>query len=146
MCLGKVPMSAVPLATLSAVTNPVPVQLREALDAARRAGVDFEAAWAVALNDISGEWLEVFRAHEPHWRDAYERLPATRRLRAVRVVASDEDADLELVPIGAGFCRRCEQPLPPPHSKQGRERLYCSDRCRRAASRPRRKQKQKAAA
>jgi RNA polymerase-binding transcription factor DksA len=112
--------------------------LRLDLDAARRAGLPFEDAWPVATAravhgqraDERAEWSAAFTATAAAWSAAWHGRAATRAQRAVHALAVDDE---RVAMPEHGACSRCDAPLPPP--RHGQTRKWCSDGCRRAASR-----------
>ena len=57
--------------------NPA-VTVREALDAARRAGVPFPTAWHTALAEITdAHWADALAQTSNAWRRAYQLEPPT---------------------------------------------------------------------
>ena len=111
----------------------VPTILLEQLAAARRQGVTFAAAWPPALGTAIAtarplerdDWSAVLVGTIDTWRAAFEEQPASRRERALAIVAVDP----ERVPIGRE-CARCGGEIP----EARRRALYCSPRCKRDAN------------
>jgi hypothetical protein len=112
-------------------------RVREDLAAARRHGKVFAEAWpAATARAVAGQrrdeaevWNAAFTATVAAWEAAWHRRAATRAQRAVHALAVDD----ERVPMPEhGECA-CGTALPPP--RHGPQRKWCSDGCRRAASR-----------
>jgi predicted nucleic acid-binding Zn ribbon protein len=110
-----------------------PVELREQLAAARRAGVSFEEAWPGALESAvsaawweRAEWLEVLSGMVEAWRAGWERRPATRPEQALAVLVMPGGE-----PLPERACEHCGGEIPP--ERDGRAR-FCSDHCRRQAN------------
>jgi hypothetical protein len=111
--------------------------LRLDLDAARRGGLPFEDAWAGATAravhgqraDEAEVWRTAFTATVAAWEAAWHREAATTAQRALHAVA--QDPERAAMPEH-GECS-CGTALPP--SRHGPQRKWCSDGCRRAASR-----------
>jgi hypothetical protein len=111
--------------------------LGDRLARARRDGQDFHEAWPPALADalrlVAGDpeelkqWHRVLVETLPVWRAAYDRAPATRRDRALALVADPADRE----PLPERACALCGRALP---ADAHRNRRYCSDLCRRSAS------------
>jgi len=98
----------------------------------------FAPAWArsveVALRGAAerDSWRVAFAETEDAWRRAYDREPPTRAERALSTVADG----LELSELVEQRCERCDRPLGDRGAGQFGERVrFCSDRCRREASR-----------
>lgn len=81
--------------------NPATV-LVELLADSRRAGESFESAWpdalagALAVVDARWErteWRHVLSGMSSTWREAFERVPASRHERALATVAQDPDRE-----------------------------------------------------
>jgi predicted nucleic acid-binding Zn ribbon protein len=113
--------------------------LVELLAAARREGVTFERAWpdalAAALTVVQtkwerSEWASVLGSMASTWRDAFERVPADGRERALATVAQDPDR----VPIPDRECERCGEEIPP---DRGPLAIYCSGDCKDETNRER---------
>jgi hypothetical protein len=113
-------------------------RLVDLLADARRSGQEFDAAWPCCVAEAVGgaaprerdDWRVALDETAPAWAAAYARRPATRAQRALLAVAADPDR----VALPAhGACARCDAPLPSP--RHGQARKWCSDRCRREASR-----------
>jgi hypothetical protein len=104
--------------------------LLEALVAARRSGVGFDAAWEAASVEAlgascdPGDWSGVLQATEGAWRSAYDRLPASRGEVAVAMIGYDA----ELEDVGRRLCRLCGTPIAPERRPNV---MFCSDPCRR---------------
>jgi hypothetical protein len=108
------------------------------LAAARRRGETFEDAWPAAVSratagqrtDERQAWSAALAATRGAWEAAWDGRPATRALRAVHALAVDDERE----PLPEfGECARCAAALPPP--RNGQARKWCSDGCRRQASR-----------
>lgn len=110
------------------------------LAAARRRGEAFAQAWPAAVARAGGgqrtderqAWSAAFTATAAAWEDAWHRRAATRAQRAILAVATDPD---RVALPEHGECA-CGTALAPP--RHGPPRKWCSDGCRRAASRGRR--------
>ncbi len=118
--------------------NPAAV-LVEQLAAARREGVTFERAWpdalAAALTVVQtkwerSEWANVLGGMVEVWRDAFERVPASRHERALAAVAQDPDRQ----PMPDRPCERCGEEIPP---DRGPLAIYCSGDCKDSTNRER---------
>jgi hypothetical protein len=109
------------------VMNPA-TALVEHLAAARRRGEGLADAWPDALTGAlaaepvrweRAEWRCVLSSMVETWRDAFERVPASRRERALAVVAQDPDRE----PMPDRPCERCGEEIP---SDRGPLAIYCS--------------------
>jgi hypothetical protein len=113
-----------------------PERLRLDLAAARRRGEAFAQAWpAATARAVHGQradeaevWRASFTATAAAWAAAWHGRAATRAQRAVHALADDERVAMP----EHGECA-CGTALPPPRHGPGRK--WCSDACRRAASR-----------
>ena len=109
--------------------NPA-VTVREVLEAARRAGVPFPAAWHTAINEITDKkWAEALAQTSNTWRRAYQLEPPTDRDRAIDQLSrrlTGELADLD----AAMRCPVCDEVV----VRDGRgAKVYCSTRCSKIA-------------
>ncbi len=115
-----------------------PERLRLDLADARRAGLGFEDAWAAGVAaavhgqrpDEGAAWSTALAATRDAWEAAWDGRAATTAQRAVHALAVDDE---RVALAEFGECGRCDAPLPPP--RHGPQRRWCSDACRRAASR-----------
>lgn len=115
----------------------VAAELRRDLDDARRAGLAFEDAWPEGVKravtgqraDEGAAWSAALAATRDAWASAWHGRAATRAQRAVHALAVDDE---RVAMPEHGECA-CGTALPPP--RHGPQRKWCSDACRRAASR-----------
>jgi len=119
-------------------TNPAAALVEQLADA-RREGVPFEIAWPDALAAAltaepvgweRAEWRRVLSSMVEMWRDAFERVPASRHERALATVAQDPDR----VPLPDRECERCGEEIPPDRGPLAR---YCSGDCKDETNRER---------
>jgi hypothetical protein len=112
--------------------SPPPVLVREALERARSAGVDFTAAWPAALEAVTDEhWLDALASTAKACATRYDREPATAPDLAVDLLARGDAG--ELVDLnGRPHCLVCDTAFDPP--PRGREKLYCGRSCQRIAN------------
>jgi hypothetical protein len=121
-------------ATTPVRTRPIPpVELREQLAAARRAGASFDQAWPGALKAAvsasqweRAEWLEVLSGTVRAWRAGWERQLATRPERALAMLAMPGGE-----PLPERACEQCSGEIPPERDKRA---LFCSDGCAKRAA------------
>jgi hypothetical protein len=121
-------------ATATARTQPVPpVELREQLAAARRAGASFDQAWPGALKAAvnasqweRAEWLEALSGTVRAWRAGWERQLATRPERALAMLVMPGGE-----PLPERACEQCSGEIPPERDKRA---LFCSDGCAKHAA------------
>ena len=79
------------------------------------------------IADELKQWHRALVETLPVWRAAYDRSPATRRDRALALVADPSDRE----PMAERACALCARPIP---ADAHRNRRYCGDACRRSAS------------
>jgi hypothetical protein len=110
-----------------------PVELREQLAAARRAGVSFDEAWPVALATAVGttrwereEWQAALSGTVWAWRAAWEHRDASRPENALTMLVRPGG---EQLPERA--CEHCGVEIP---AERHRNARFCSDACRRHAT------------
>lgn len=110
-----------------------PVELREQLAAACRAGVSFDQAWPSALKAAvntsqwgRAEWLEVLSGMVGAWRAGWERQPATRQEQALAMLVMPGGE-----PLPERACEQCGGEIPPERDKRA---LFCSDGCAKRAA------------
>jgi hypothetical protein len=110
-----------------------PVELREQLAAARRAGASFDRAWPGALKAAVNasqwertEWLEVLSGMVEAWRAGWERQPATRPERALAMLVLPGGE-----PLPERACEHCCGEIP---SERDKRALFCSDGCAKRAA------------
>jgi|HubBroStandDraft_6_1064221.scaffolds.fasta_scaffold314015_2 hypothetical protein len=121
-------------ARATARPQPVPpVELREQLAAARRAGASFDEAWPGALKAAvsasqweRAEWLEVLSGTVRAWRAGWERQLATRPERALAMLVMPGGE-----PLPERACEQCSGEIPPERDKRA---LFCSDGCAKRAA------------
>jgi hypothetical protein len=116
-------------------------RLLEVLAHHRRAGAPFEDAWAPAVLCVVAEirdveeaamWRRAFTQTAAAWQASYERAPASRRERALSLVA--DPVDRERIAT-TRVCAHCAGPLPIDAAMNAR---HCSKKCRDRASNLRR--------
>lgn len=110
-----------------------PVQVRQVLEASRRAGVPFGEAWPAVLESVEDErWREALSQTSNTWRRAYLLEPPTECDRAVDVLSRGLAGELAALDAAA-HCPVCDRPVEPgPRTR--RDRVYCSTRCLKIAS------------
>lgn len=108
-----------------------PTRVRELLEASRRAGVPWEAAWPAALAEVEEDvWREVLSSTTAAWQRAYLLEAPTRGDLAFDILGRDDAG--ELLRLDAPHrCRECDAVIV--YAGPGR-RDYCDDRCRRLAA------------
>ncbi len=132
---------SVPGRTLIAVVGPCSY-LRAALDDARRDGSRLADVWPaavrVALEAVDdplerAEWASALTATAASWWASFERLPAPRRERALRLIGADPERTEPAaeVPAGARACAQCDGPIGADRRPHAR---YCGHTCKRAAN------------
>jgi len=111
--------------------------LCEQLAATRRRGESFADAWpgalveALAVVPTKSEravWPDVLGGMMQTWRDAFERVPASRHERALATVAQDPDR----VPLPDRECERSGEEIPP---DRGPLAIYCGEECKHETNR-----------
>ena len=109
------------------------VTVRQALEAARRAGVDFATAWPQVLDSIQDDaWREALAQTAGTWKRAYVLEPVTDGDRAIDVLSrglAGELANLD----AADHCPVCDN-LVVQRQRKGVPRVYCSHACQRIAN------------
>jgi hypothetical protein len=108
----------------------VPVEVRRALEDARRRGEDFTVAWDAALRLARGDWREALRATVPAWRAAYEGTPPSTAELALQNIARSPAG--QLWDLARAYCATCDKPM-----SATRPSLYCGRACQQIADRRR---------
>jgi hypothetical protein len=105
--------------------------LFRSLATARRLGVNFDEAGALATIEAlgqacdPGDWAPVLDSTRDAWESAHVGEPAGRHGRAFSLLAWDT----ELVDVDRRLCRLCGQPIP---SGRRRAAVFCGAGCQRA--------------
>jgi hypothetical protein len=111
-----------------------PVQVRQTLEAARRAGVPFGVAWHAAVAEVVDErWAEALAQTSNTWRRAYVLEPASEGDVAIDMLSrglADELASLD----AQSHCVVCDAVIVSRGRRPRREQFYCSSRCRKTAA------------
>jgi hypothetical protein len=111
----------------------------------RNDGLTFNDAWAQALEIAirvdcnAGDWLHIFNATREGWQRGYENRPAERQEDAALALAYDELGPLEHEDVDnpTRTCPQCGRELPktaPAGRRKGRNAVYCTRECQRAAN------------
>jgi hypothetical protein len=103
--------------------------LRDALLAARRDGVAFDAAWRRAMNGRNGEWRNALDATRDGWERAYRDEPATGAELALIAVGTSHWGHRYAID-GPRHCGFCDSPF----AAENEAQRYCSASCKRAAA------------